>query len=64
MYSQKWVSFMGKSWDLVDDVMPLSHHKLDNYLQNMRAMKLIIIQSLFSSRVAPPGKIRQPTIVG
>ena len=32
---------MDKCWELVENLMRLSPHKLDNYLQGMRAMKLI-----------------------
>ena len=45
MYAYKWINFIDKYWELVDALMRLSRHKLDNYLRGMRAMKLI--QSTF-----------------
>ena len=45
LYGQNWINFMDKCWELVKKMMRLSRHKLDNYLQGMRAMKLI--QSTF-----------------
>ncbi|ACC84688.1 transposase, IS4 family protein [Nostoc punctiforme PCC 73102] len=41
LYAQNWVNFIGDCWSLVQDLMRLSRHKLENYLQGMRAMKLI-----------------------
>ncbi len=45
LYGQNWINFIDKYWGLVDNLMRLSRHKLDNYLRGMRAMKLI--QSTF-----------------
>ncbi|NEO73664.1 MAG: IS4 family transposase [Moorea sp. SIO3H5] len=45
MYAQKWINIRSQCWELVDKLMRLSRHKLDNYLRGMRAMKLI--QSTF-----------------
>ncbi|BDI19252.1 hypothetical protein ANSO36C_50540 [Nostoc cf. commune SO-36] len=41
LYAQNWVNFIDDCWSLVQDLMRLSRHKLENYLQGMRAMKLI-----------------------
>ena len=45
MYAQKWINIRSQCWELVNKLMRLSRHKLDNYLRGMRAMKLI--QSTF-----------------
>lgn len=42
LYAQKWLKFMDNCWDLVQDLMRLSRHKLDNYLRGIRAMNLIL----------------------
>lgn len=41
LYGQSWVSFRDDCWDLVQDLMRLSLHKLEHYLRGIRAMNLI-----------------------
>jgi Transposase DDE domain len=41
IYGQNWVNFISDFQDLVQNLMRLSRHKLENYLQGMRAMELI-----------------------
>lgn len=41
IYGQNWVNFIGNCQDLVQNLMRLSRHKLENYLKAMRAMELI-----------------------
>jgi hypothetical protein len=45
LYGQTWVKFRDDCWDLVQDLMRLSLHKLEHYLRGIRAMNLI--QSCF-----------------
>ena len=45
LYGQNWVKFRDDCWDLVQDLMRLSLHKLEHYLRGIRAMNLI--QSCF-----------------
>ena len=41
LYGQHWVKFRDNCWDLVQDLMRLSLHKLEYYLRGIRAMNLI-----------------------
>jgi hypothetical protein len=45
LYGQSWVRFREDCWDLVQDLMRLSLHKLEHYLRGIKAMSLI--QSCF-----------------
>lgn len=42
LHAQNWVHFMQSCHHLVQDLMRLSRHKLENYLKGMRAMKLVL----------------------
>ena len=41
LYSQTWVGFLEKSWEIVQRLMRLNRNKLEHYLRGLRAMELI-----------------------
>lgn len=42
LYGQSWVEFMDDCWGLVEELIKLNRNKLEYYLRDMRAMKLIV----------------------
>lgn len=42
LWGESWVDSMSSNWQVVVELMSLSPHKLPNYQQGLRAMRLIL----------------------